>query len=226
MCGLNSDSTFDASSENGRPRFLSIEETITKRNANLPHWEQGEVCVFVTFRLADSIPESKLGQWREERDDWLARHPQPWNEEEKSEYLAEFGNVLEKWLDDGLGSCVLRYPNNRELVCNALNHFDGMRYILYAFAVMPNHVHALFSPIGDFSVSQTLHSWKSFTAHKVQRANGDSGPFWQKESWDRLIRDNRYFANVVKYIARNPRHAGGMGYAYVRPDLQYMVGEL
>ena len=226
MCENNSESRpHDVTSPSDQPRFLSAEGTITKRIANLPHWEQGETCVFVTFRLADSIPQSKLGQWKEERDDWLARHPQPWSDEEKSEYLAEFGNVLEKWLDDGLGSCALGQPDNRELVCQALHHFDGERYILYAFAVMPNHVHALFSPIDDFGASETLHSWKSFTAHKAVRANGASGPFWQKESWDRLIRDYRHFSKVIRYIARNPRNAGGIGCAYVRPDLTHMVAE-
>ncbi len=220
MCEQNPDSiSTTPTSGSGRPRFMSTESPIAKRSANLPHWEQGETCVFVTFRLADSIPESKLGQWQEERDDWLSRHPQPWNEEEKNEYFTEFGNALEKWLDDGLGSCALGYPDNRELVCNALRHFDGERYTLFAFAVMPNHVHVLFSPIGDFGASGILHSWKSFTAHKVRRAVGDSGSFWQKESWDRLIRDDRHFAKVVRYIARNPRNAGGTGYAYVREDL-------
>ena len=220
MCEHDSESIpLDASSENRNPRFMSREREVTKRSANLPHWEQGDTCVFVTFRLADSIPESAIGRLKEERDDWLTQHAKPWNDEEKKEYITAFGNVLEKWLDDGLGSCALGQPDNLAMMCDAMRHFDGKRYVLYAFAVMPNHVHALFSPIGDFSASGILHSWKSFTAHKTRRANGDSGPFWQKESWDRLIRDDRHFANVVRYIARNPRNAGGVGYAYVRADL-------
>ena len=122
---------------------------IDKRHANLPHWDQGETCVFATFRLADSLPQEKLSQWREERDAWLAVHPKPWSEIDAHEYYERFGDKPEQWLDDGLGSCVLANAGAARIVRDALLHFDGERYVIHAFVVMPNHVHVLFSPQGE-----------------------------------------------------------------------------
>jgi type I restriction enzyme R subunit len=189
------------------PRFLSL-EPIERTRANLPHWNQGETCVFVTFRLADSIPREKRIQWEKERDEWLARHPQPWNEQTAIEYHDIFGGKLEQWLDAGFGSCALRDSGCRGTVEGSLRHFDGRRYVLHAAVVMPNHVHVLFSPIVPHATPGILHSWKSYTATAIRKRIGGSGPFWQKESWDRLIRSEAHFRRVAGYIRQNPGRSG------------------
>ena len=146
------------------PRFLSPYGAIDKSLHHLPHWEQEETCVFVTFRLADSLPVEKLAQWEEDRKVWLEAYPRPWTDAEADEYGREFGARLDKWLDAGFGSCVLGEKENREIVWNAILHFDGTRYDVYAFVVMGNHVHVLFRPLNGHEMSAILHSWKSFTA--------------------------------------------------------------
>lgn len=185
------------------PQFMST-ETIERTRANLPHWNQRETCVFVTFRLADSIPLEKRLQWEAERDEWVAEHPQPWDEKTSIEYHDLFGGKLEQWLDAGFGSCALRDTFCREIVEGALRHFDGQRYVLHAFIVMPNHVHVLVSPLATHTMPTILHSWKSYTATAIRKRIGGSGTFWQKESWDRLIRGEAHFRHVANYIRHNP----------------------
>ena len=190
------------------PRFLSPYGAIDKSLHHLPHWEQEETCVFVTFRLADSLPVEKLAQWEEDRKVWLEAHPRPWTDAEAEEYGREFGARLDKWLDAGFGSCVLGEKENREIVWNAILHFDGTRYDVYAFVVMGNHVHVLFRPLNGHEMSAILHSWKSFTAKEINRRSNKDGQLWQHESWDRLVRNAVHFARVSRYIARNPGDSG------------------
>ena len=187
-----------------RPRFFSrTNETVVSETGKLPHWEQSGKAVFVTFRLADSMPADKLDQWREEEDEWLRMHPLPWNESIRNEYDKMFSLRMEKWLDSGYGECLMKDDSVRKTVESALEYFNGVRYVLYGYVVMPNHVHACFMPRGEFSVAQILHSWKSFTAKKINSELSRSGIVWQKESFDRYIRDGEHFERVLRYIRRN-----------------------
>ena len=190
------------------PPFLSAVKPIEKSCHNLPHWDQCGTCAFVTFRLADSLPADRLARWEFEREEWLKCHPKPWTEAVAEEYGREFGTRLDKWLDAGHGSCILAERENREIVGNAILHFDGRRYDVYSFVVMPNHVHVLFCPFAENPLSCILHTWKSYTAKLINRRMGKTGGVWQHESWDRLVRDARHFARVARYISRNPGNSG------------------
>jgi putative transposase len=87
-------------------------------------------------------------------------------------------------------------------------HFDGERYRLMAWCIMPNHVHVLIETVAAFRLDQVLHSWKSYTAQKANEALGRKGPFWAREYYDRYIRDDQHFADAVAYIEQNPVKAG------------------
>ena len=121
---------------------------VDEHRRNLPHWQQGEVWVFVTWRLGDSLPKVKLDQWKEEREIWLSRHPEPWDKKTEAEYHDRFSQQIDEWLDQGSGSCVLKEPANANIVAEALRHFDGERYVIASFVVMPNHVHGYFGCLG------------------------------------------------------------------------------
>jgi REP element-mobilizing transposase RayT len=73
---------------------------------------------------------------------------------------------------------------------------------------MPNHVHVLVEIFGMHPMSQVLHSWKSYTSQQINGLLGLTGPFWQVESFDRYIRDERHFERTRKYIEENPVKAG------------------
>jgi type I restriction enzyme R subunit len=113
---------------------------------NLPHWRREGAIYWVTFRLADSLPQTKLSQLRTERDAWLERNPEPWTLEQQRDHDDLFGERVQQWLDAGYGSCALARPEIREGVRACLTRFDGNRLDLHAAVIMPNHVHALLEP--------------------------------------------------------------------------------
>jgi REP element-mobilizing transposase RayT len=168
--------------------------------ANLPHWRQDGVLYFVTFRLADSLPAEKIQTMRLERETWLRSHPQPHAPQQEKEYWDRFGERTHYWLDSGHGACLLAKPDIRVIVEGALRHFDGQRYELGRFVVAPNHVHVLVRPLNGHKLSGILQAWKSYTARKVNAALGRSGPVWQKESYDHIVRGVSSLWHIERYI--------------------------
>jgi len=107
-----------------------------------------------------------------------------------------------------LGSCALEDPLIASIVQDALMHFEGRRYHLSAWCIMPNHVHVIVSPIDKWCLSKILYSWKSFTAKESNRLLGRTGTFWERESFDHLIRTTDHWQAFAQYIAQNPVEAG------------------
>ncbi|MFZ1416472.1 MAG: DUF1156 domain-containing protein [Defluviicoccus sp.] len=163
----------------------------------LPHWEADETPQHIVFRLADSLPAALLERWRRE----LAHLP-------PDAQRLERRKRIEAALDAGQGDCWHRQPEIAALIEAALLHFDGERYRLHAWCVMPNHVHVLATPRDGESLSAIVHSWKSFTAKEANRRLGREGTFWQEEYFDRSIRNAEHFAATVAYIENNPVKAG------------------
>lgn len=138
---------------------------------------------------------------------WLRVHPEPWSDEVELAYHKRFSGAMENWLDAGHGSCVLRRPEWAAVVSETLHHFDGERIKLVSAVVMPNHVHAILVQNPEWPLEKILYSWKTFTARKINALLGRQGGFWQRSYFDRLIRDEKHFANCVRYIRRNPERA-------------------
>jgi REP element-mobilizing transposase RayT len=170
----------------------------------LPHWEQKGATYFVTFRLADALPAELLRAWEEERARWLEWHPEPWAPELEREYHERFSGAIERTADEGHGECLLRDPESARLVGAALAHFEGERCDQLAWVVMPNHVHVVFGLRPPWTLNKLLQSWKGFTARSLNKLHGRTAGVWQRDYFDRLIRDERHFANVVRYIRNNP----------------------
>ena len=189
------------------PRFFNPYEEIRFTENLLPHWQQNGATYFVTFRLADSVPTHLRTQWEDERKAWLQFHPEPWNIETEQEYHKRFTGAIERWLDAGYGSCVLRQVDCARIVDNALRHFDRQRLALISSVVMPNHVHALLIQNADHPLEHLLHSWKTFSSRNINRLVGRSGTLWQRSYFDRLVRNEKHFRNCVRYIRRNPEKA-------------------
>jgi hypothetical protein len=188
------------------PQFFDPWAEIRHTANFLPHWQQPGATYFVTFRLADAIPAELRGQLEAERTAWLRHHPEPWDAATEREYHERFSGAVERWLDAGHGACVLRAPAAAQIVAGSLSFFDEKRHQHHAWVVMPNHVHALFSLHRDWTLEKLLHSWKSFTGHELAK-RGVPAPVWQEDYFDRLVRDEKHFANCVRYIRRNPEKA-------------------
>jgi REP element-mobilizing transposase RayT len=107
------------------------------------------------------------------------------------------------------GSVHLRRPEVARMVVEALRYHEQtlQHYRLHSYVVMPNHVHIRITPRAP--VSKLMQSLKRFTGLEGNRILGVTGqPFWQDESYDRLVRDDREFERIVRYIENNPVSAG------------------
>jgi putative DNA methylase len=114
---------------------------------------------------------------------------------------------IEAYLDHGYGSCVLRDPRAAAAVEEVLLHSDGRRYRLAAWVVMPNHVHVLFE-MWDLPMGQVLKLWKGASSNAVNQLLGRRGTLWQREYWDRYMRDEEHFRKARHYVEWNPVKAG------------------
>ena len=179
----------------------------------VPHVESHLLKQHVCFRLADSLPAKVVdGMWQE-----LKATP-------PSLRSAEMEKRVMTYLEAGHGSCLLREPELAALVQDAFIRFHGVRYSLHAWCVMPNHVHVLFQPLVGWTMSRIVSTWKSYTGRRISEwrkraglAGVDvaaaglvpGGPgVWQREYFDRYIRDAGHYANTVDYIHENPVKAG------------------
>jgi type I restriction enzyme R subunit len=93
-------------------------------------------------------------------------------------------------------------------VAENLHHFDGQRYHLGDFVVMPNHVHLIVCLIGTTDLEAQWYSWKRFTAGRINEILGRRGRFWHEECFDHLVRSPEQFDYFRRYIADNPKAAG------------------
>jgi carbamoylphosphate synthase large subunit/REP element-mobilizing transposase RayT len=191
------------------PVFRGFDQhgALQQSRRNLPHWEQEGATYFVTFRLADAVPAELAAQWREEVKTWRKFNPPPWNAKTAYEYQKRFFQGREEWLDQGHGGCVLRERQVATVVKEALNHFDGDRYHIDSFVVMPNHVHLLVQPLSQNSLRDILKSWKRYTATAINQILGRTGNLWMEESFDRIVRDWDELVRYRAYIASNPEKA-------------------
>jgi REP element-mobilizing transposase RayT len=155
----------------------------------LPHLDAPDLVQHVVFRLADSLPVHV-------RDE-LAGAPR--------DHRVDLADVA---LDQGHGRRDLANPMIAELVQRALLRFDGERYSLIGWCVMPNHVHVLIETRPGYRLDRIVHSWKSFTAHQANRVLRRIGAFWAPEYFDRYMRDDTHLAATLAYIEENPVKVG------------------
>ena len=163
----------------------------------LPHIDDPEKKQFVTFRLADSLPNHVIERWKDELKTMSA--------EARGIEIRQRG---EEFLDEGHGSCLLAQDEVAEVVKETLHRSDEYAYILFAYTIMPNHVHILIEQKKGHQLGQVVRTWKSRTSVICNRFLGRTGAFWQLDYFDRYIRDNQHFGSVLEYIAMNPVKGG------------------
>ena len=112
------------------------------------------------------------------------------------------------YLDAGYGSCWLWNDKIAEVVASALGFFDDKRYKLYAWCVMPNHVHSVVQPGNGQELSKILQSWKGYTSREANKILERSGQFWQTEYFDRIMRDDEELVRSINYVFENPDKGG------------------
>jgi REP element-mobilizing transposase RayT len=161
-----------------------------KSRGNLPHIFKDGCTYFVTFCLSDVAKTRRAERERllDERDP------------------ATLATKSEPTLDSG--ACILRHHELATIVEEVLLHFQEEHYLLSAWCVMPNHVHALVTPLESRPLSKILQAWKSVSGHRINRALDQKGPVWQRETFDHLVRNEASFCKFVEYTENNPVAAG------------------
>jgi REP element-mobilizing transposase RayT len=154
----------------------------------LPHFDSPDAQQYLTYRLADSLPAERRGEW----EAFMALEDD-----------LEKQRKLEGYLDLGHGACHLRDARVAELVQGNLWHHDGVKYRLLAWVVMPNHVHALIE-VWQVPLGKILQGWKGYTSKQANKILGREGTFWEDDYFDRYIRDEEHLRRVVHYIENNP----------------------
>lgn len=182
---------------------------------NLPHIQPLNTSLFLTFRLAGSLPKEVLVRMAEERR-LLQSSFDNFNlkSEPRSKLLARrHFAMLESWLDKPkFGPTWLADERVASIVSEALQFRDGKTYRLHAYSIMLNHVHVVFAPLAidnePRSLSSIMHSVKRNTSRHANQVLHRSGPFWEHESFDHYIRNQTEFNRIIKYVLENPVKAG------------------
>jgi REP element-mobilizing transposase RayT len=200
--------------------FLDPNKPIDRHRVNLPHWQQDQTWVFVTWRLADSLPQSVVGKLATQRRAWEKNHPKPWTDEVIREHNRKFTLGFEKLLDDAHGECILAQESFRDQVSGALLYFNADRYEIDEFVVMPNHVHVLFRPLRENRLEDIMQTWKRYSARQINQMRGQHGSLWQSEYWDRLIRTEKQFLWTRNYIEKNPEKLSPNAFTLWSRDLK------
>jgi REP element-mobilizing transposase RayT len=184
----------------------------------LPHREGEHPIYFVTFRLADSLPRDLVLQLRRRRESTKKVMPaaEAAAGPARATELRSLLRTAERCLDSGLGKCHMRDSRIAKIVADAIQHFRGTRYELLAWCVMPNHVHVVFSPLGENRLDGILHSWKSFSALMANRLLRRRGNFWQREYFDHLVRNEGSLLKILQYVKENPTRAGLRNWPWAR----------
>ncbi len=189
----------------------------------LPHIQPKDSLFFITFRLFGSLPANIITALREEyesevrllKEESQARrdHFDPsvlhrW-------YFERFDEFLEKYSD---GPQYLLKNEVALTVADSLHFWSGKRYTLVAFCIMPNHVHLIID-IGGFQIteyknkssyklSRIMETLKGYTAKSANKILSRTGSFWQKESYDHVVRDGNELNRIIRYVMDNPVKAG------------------
>ena len=183
----------------------------------LPHVQPPGATLFVTYRLAGSIPQAVIRQlWAErqamERQIAAIADLERRSQEEivlNKKLFARWDRVLDKAES---GPMWLKEPAVAQIVVNSLHFLDGDKYALDCFSVMSNHAHVVFTPQEEdgmyVALPRIMHSLKGFTAVSANNVLGRTGAFWEHESYDHVARDEAELNRIRRYVLYNPVKAG------------------
>jgi len=189
-------------------RGLHPDRPIRVYHRHLPHWRQDGATYFVTFRLADALPQQTLQFLKRLRAQWERAHRPPHSDDDWKAYARQVSRHVERWLDEGYGQCHFRARRWCDELRDRLHHFQDQRYLLSCWAIMPNHCHVVIRPADEQRLENLLGAIKGRVARQINVVSGASGAVWQDECYDRIVRDEEHLWRVVQYIGRNPRLAG------------------
>jgi REP element-mobilizing transposase RayT len=197
---------------------------------NLPHLQPPGATFFLTFRLAGSLPEEVIRQFKREQQ-WLAHlarnnpgHYDKVSEDFERVWFRKFETLLDR---ETIGPVWLKDERVASIIAESLHYRNSRVYRLDAFTIMANHVHMVIKPLRKlpayvpsksdrgadwdveyYSLAAIMQSLKGYTAFHANQVLGREGEFWAHESYDHWIRDSDEWQRVIGYVLNNPLKAG------------------
>ena len=182
----------------------------------IPHLQQHDKFYFITIRLGDAVPHETLEYFLamrkqlEGKGDSTALH----------NLWVQYESDIHKYLDRGYGDCLLRNPVVRKELERTLEERDGIDYRLLSYVIMPNHIHMLMFIPGIEGLDTIIRWIKKVSAYRINNATGRSGRIWQREYYDRIVRDKADLIGKCEYIRKNPAYLP-VGTYTLREQLRY-----
>ena len=173
---------------------------------NLPHIYLDESIYFITTRLKDSLPVSKILE--------LKNRPRlksvPKSKSDKYYKDRLLFKYYDELLDKGnFGENILSNNSVAAIVSDSLLHNHKKDYTAYCFCIMPNHFHIIFRQLENArSIDKIMKSIKGFSAREINKLLNRKGSIWQSESFDHIVRDEDEFYRDMNYVIMNPVKAG------------------
>ena len=115
---------------------------------------------------------------------------------------------VDKLIDNGYGSCIFNDYNCCEIMQKVLTTACGSKYELYAWCIMPNHIHVMMSLLFGNKLADVVQAWKSISSHLINKKRNAIGKLWQRDYFNRIIRDYNHYLKTKEYIWNNPQKAG------------------
>ncbi|NOZ03485.1 MAG: hypothetical protein GXO92_02630 [FCB group bacterium] len=205
---------------------------------HLPHIQPLGATIFVTFRLAGSLPQEVIDQLKEEKNTLIKiirNCPDKARSIAKKELKQLYYRYDEFLHNSSVGPHYLRIGKIAELVCDSMKYWDQKKYDLLAYCVMSNHVHKVIVPLSIkedeyYSLADIMHSIKSYSASEANKILDRKGQFWTHESFDHYCRSEGEELEVIKYVLNNPVKAGLVKnakhwkWSYVKEELKDYIG--
>jgi REP element-mobilizing transposase RayT len=210
-----------------QPRYGEVH---IRNRGRLPHWEKDEGLYFLTFHLADSLPQDILAKIAERHRILEAVKENNANLlPEQKAMLADYSHArIEEYFDRSVGSCAFNDQRVAGAMTAALRFREGKHYRLLAWCIMPNHVHVVVRLFPGQELAKVVKAWKNFSAKAANQALGRKGRLWQREYYDRLIRNGDELDRAIRYVVENPSKAGLKNWIWVwnaDEDVRVTVGQ-
>ena len=186
-------------------QFLEKRKHVDIWGHKMPHWFQAHKTMFITFRLADSLPHHIIEEFLADRAVMREELKVIGNKSRKF-YEELMEHKMESWLNNGHGNCILGNANVRQIAVGALRHYNFKEYLLHSFIIMPNHLHILLSPLTEKPINTVIGRIKGFTSFKIKKLLGIDSEIWQQGMFDRIVRSDDEFKKYVDYIRNNPKN--------------------
>lgn len=200
---------------------------------NLPHLQIRGQTFFITWLLADALPEFVILDLITEFKQIKSRITK--KSHSTKEKLERVRRQYFKQFDDKLhttktGNHFLKNPKIAKTVASSIHYWDTKRINLYCYCIMSNHVHAVFTVFENdesgspLFLQDIMESIKKYSARRCNKILGRTGKFWQHESYDRLVRDREELYRTICYVLDNPVTAGlcrkrkDGEWSYIKPE--------